>query len=83
MVSFYKSLCYQLEDGLPKADRAQERERQKNLAQLCQAQLSGSDYYSLEERHFELRMRGVNRHASRDEDSRLPMIARLTKILES
>ena len=78
MVSFYKSLCYQLEDGLPKADRAQERERQKNLAQL-----TGSDYYSLEERHFELRMRGVNRHASRDEDSRLPMIARLTKILES
>ena len=79
VVRFYKSLCRQLEDGLPKADRAQERERQRKLAQL-----TGSHcYYSLQESHLELRMRGVNRHASRDEDSRLPMIARLTKILES
>ena len=62
VVRFYKSLCYQLEDGLPKADRVQERERQRQLAQLT----GWHDYYSLEEHHFELRMRGVNRHTSGD-----------------
>ena len=54
VVRFYRNLCYQLEDGLSKADRAQEKERQSKLELLM-----GKNLYSIQEHHLELRIRGL------------------------
>ena len=54
VVSFYRRLCIQLEDGLSEADRAQEQERQRKLTQM-----TGQYYYYPQERHFKSRIRGL------------------------
>ena len=61
VVRFYRNLCYQLEDGLPEADRAQERERQSKLTQL-----KGENLYSIQESHLKFRIRGVRKFSSGD-----------------
>jgi len=54
VVSFYRRLCIQLEDGLSEADRAQEQERQRKLTQM-----TGQYYYYPQEGHFKSRIRGL------------------------
>ena len=71
VVRLYNSLCSQLEDGLSKADRAQEQERQRKLEQLTGAHCS----YLLHQSHVELRIRGVNKHTSGD--SRLALFKKM------